>query len=711
MKKQNNIPKRKEYGNEIEEDILNYSLSAIVRAIPDLRDGLKPVHRRILYVMKTEHNTYDKAYRKTVKTVGSTLSRFHPHGDSSVYDAMVRMAQGFKMKIPLIDGQGNFGSIDGDSAAASRYTEARLSKEAEYLLEDLDKNIIPMIDNFDGLEQEPLVLPARIPNLYINGSQGIAIGIATNIPTHNPKEIIEAIIYYIDHKKVKLDKLLEIMPGPDFPTGGIIINKDELINLYKTGLGRVVTRAKLDYKHNKVGKDSIIVTEIPYSYSGNKSKIIEVINDCIINKTLPEISEVRDESDKDGIYINLVLKKELDKTELEKLYSKLYKFTPLQTSETYNFMVTDNLRPKQIGLIDYIESFYNFQKEITKNKYTYLINKYNSRLEILDGLKKALDLIDVIIEIARYSKNNQAIKDCLMKGDITNIKFKTKSFEAKAKRLAFTERQALAIMAIKLQDLSNFEVLELEKEYIELQNKIAEAQKLISDPKKLDSEIKKYLNQYKKELDQPRKTIITNAKIDTYKEEKVIEDIDFSIDRFNYIKPIPKSELNTNPECQYLNSNSEDKVIIFTNDGNAYTFKSLDIVKTKNIGTRGILLDTLLKTKTEEDLDILYITTESKLENLKLLFISSDAFIKTCMADEFIASKTVLKATVLNPKAKVETIIDVSDNKGVLVLETELGKKLERSVKDIQTYKKTSRGVTGIKLKPEDKIKSVTIKK
>jgi DNA gyrase subunit A len=624
---------------------------------------------------------------------------------------MVRMAQDFKMRVPLIDGQGNFGSIDGDASAASRYTEARLSKEAEYLLEDLDKNIIPMVDNFDGLEQEPLVLPARIPNLYINGSQGIAIGIATNIPTHNPKEIIDAIIYYIDHKKVKLEKLLEIMPGPDFSTGGIIINKNELLNLYKTGLGRVVTRAKLEYKHNKVGKDSIIVTEIPYSYSGNKTKIIEIINDCIINKTLPELSEVRDESDKTGIYINLVLKKELTKEEFKKLESKLYKFTPLQTSETYNFMVTDNLRPKQIGLLEYIECFYNFQKELTKNKYIYLIDKYQARLEILDGLKKALDLIDVIIEIARYSKNNQAIKDCLMKGDISNVKFKTKSYETKAKKLCFSERQALAIMAIKLQDLSNFEVLELEKEYLDIQKKISDAQKIISDSKTLDSEIKKYLNQYKKELDVPRKTIITNDKIDTYKEEKVIEDVYFCIDKFNYIKVINENELDSNPECQYLNSNNDDKIIIFCDDGNAYTFKTEDILKTKNMSARGILLDTLLKTKNSEDLEILFVTTESNLNNLKLLFVSTDAFIKTCMADEFIASKTILKATVLNSGARVAKIYDVSDNLGNLELISDKDRKLIRPIKDIQTYKKTSRGVIGLKLKDSESIKEINIKK
>lgn len=614
------------------------------------------------------------------------------------------------MRVPLVDGHGNFGSIDGDGAAASRYTEARLTKEAELLLEDLDKNLTPMVDNFDGLEQEPTVLPARVPNLYINGSQGIATGIATNIPTHNPVEIIDAIVYYIDHKKTKLDKLLEIMPGPDFPTGGIVINKDELRNLYQTGVGRVITRAKLEYKANKKGKDSIIITEIPYSYSGNKTKIIEVINDCIIDKTLAEISEVRDESDKNGVCINLVLKKELDKHELEKLYSKLYKFTPLQTSETYNFMVTDNLRPRQIGLVEYIETFYKFQKELTIKKYEYLINKYEARLEILEGLMKALDLIDVIIEVARYSKNNQAIKDCLMNGNIEGIKFKTKSFETKAKKFKFTERQALSIMAIKLQDLSNFEVLELKNEYADIQKKIVDSKKIISTPELLDSEIKKYLNQNKKLLARPRLTTIKNDKIDTYKEEKVIEDVYLSIDKFNYIKQVSESELDSESTSKYYKSNTEDKLIIFANDGNAYTFKIQEILKSKGMSSRGILIDTLMKTKTSEDLELLFITVESNLDKLKLLFVSSDAFIKTCMANEFVASKTVLKATVLNDKATVRAIYDVSNNKGELYLESKDGKTLTRPVKEIQTYKKTSRGVIGLKLKETDKLDKVEIK-
>lgn len=569
-----------------------------------------------------------------------------------------------------------------------------------------------MVDNFDGLEQEPTILPARVPNLYINGSQGIAIGIATNIPTHNPTEIIDAIIYYIDHKKTKLDKLLEIMPGPDFPTGGIIINKDELRNLYETGLGRVVTRAKLAYKANSKGKDSIIITEIPYNLSGNKTKIIDVINNCIIEKILPEISEVRDESDKNGVYINLVLKKELDKKEQEKLFSKLYKFTPLQVSETYNFMITDNLRPRVIGLLDYIKIFYEFQKDITVKKYKHLVAKYEARLEILEGLMKALDLIDVIIEVARYSKNNKAIKDCLMTGDTSGITFKTKSFETKAKKLRFTERQALSIMAIKLQDLSNFEVLELKKEYLEVQKQILEAQNIINDPKKLDLEIKKYLNQNKKMLDRPRLTKITNSKIDTYKEEKVVSDLYFSIDKFNYIKSITESEYEAklDSNSQYYKSNSEDKFIIFTTDGNAYTFKTSDLLKAKATSARGILIETLLKTKTKEDLDILLITLESKLDKTKLLFVSSDGFIKTCMAEEFIASKTVLKATVLSPGARVQAIFDVTGLNKELVIETELGKTMARAIKDIQIYKKTSRGVTGIKLTKDDKISRVELK-
>lgn len=622
------------------------------------------------------------------------------------------MAQDFKMRVPLIDGHGNFGSIDGDGAAASRYTEARLTKEAELLLEDLDKGLVPMVDNFDGLEQEPTVLPARIPNLYINGSSGIAVGIATNIPTHNPSEIIDAIVYYIDHKKTKLDKLLEIMPGPDFPTGGIIINKSELRNLYETGLGRVITRAKLLYKSNKTGKDSIIISEIPYSYSGNKSRLIEVISDCIIDKTLSEISEVRDESNKDGIQINLILKKELSKPELDHLYSKLYKFTPLQVSDTYNFMITDNLKPRVVNLIDYIKIFYAFQQDLTIKKYKYLISKYESRLEILDGLIKAIDLIDVIIEIARYSNNNQAIKSCLMNGDISGITFKTKSYETKAKKLKFSERQALAIMSIKLQDLSGLEILSLNNEHADLINKIASCADIISNQNKLDSEIKKYLNQNKKELARPRLTVITDKKLDTYKEQKNIENITLGIDKFNYIKIVNKSaEMDTEGlKMTYLESNTDDKLIIFATDGNMYSFKIQDILKSKNLSARGILLDSLLKTKTSAELEPLLITVETKLKDAKLLFVSTDAYIKTCLADEFIASKTVLKATVLNPGESLKGVYLVTNSKSTLWMESFSGKTSSKKISEIQTYKKTSRGVVGLKLKKDDKLLKIEIK-
>lgn len=706
---------QKDYSQEIEEDILNYSLSAIVRAIPDARDGLKPVHRRILYAMKTDHNTFDKPYRKSVKGVGATMSRFHPHGDSSVYDAMIRMAQDFKMRHTLIDAQGNVGSIDGDSWAASRYVETRLTELSETLLEDIEKGVVPMVDNFDATEKEPLVLPARFPHVLVNGTQGIAVGIATNIPTHNLGEVIDAFIYFMEHKKVSLQDILKIMPGPDFPTGGIIINKDSLIDMYRTGVGKVITRAKMRLEQNKNGKDSLIITEIPYSLSGSKNKIIDVVNELIIDHRLPEISEIRDESSKEGIRINLVLKKDLTEKELKNLENKLYKLTPLESSETYNFMMTVDLRPKQLSLLEYFKVYHQFQREITKNKYNYLISKYKERKEILDGLIEAINIIDVIVEIARYSKNNKAIKECLTKGDVSGISFKTKSFETKAKKLCFSERQALAIMAIRLEQLSGLEILTFKKELDDLNKKISQAEKIISSDIEIDHEIKKYMLDIKKRFATKRLTIITNSKQAEYKEERIVEKINIVIDKYGYIKLLNSANLSKLSSDEMTSivfnkeTNTEDKIALFSADGFMYTFKIEELLKTKTSSPRGILMDSLVNTKTNSSSKIIFYCLESDMPKLETLFVSSDGFIKRVLMNEFIISKTIAKTTNLNKNAQILNIFDISDKKE-LILTSSSQKTINRPINTISRYKKTSRGIIGIRLKENEKIEKVVVK-
>lgn len=701
INKENSLIVQKEYHEEIEEDILNYSLSAIVRAIPDARDGLKPVHRRILYAMKTAHNTYDKPYRKSIKGVSETMGRFHPHGDASVYDAMVRLGQDFKMGMTLMDIHGNGGSIDGDPAAASRYTEMRLAKFAETLLEDIEKGVVPMADNFDGSEKEPLVLPSRIPNALINGNQGIATGIATNVPSHSLSESIDAFLYFIDHKKVTLDKILEIMPGPDFPTGGIIINKDELRNLYLTGQSRVITRAKIQIERNKKGKDSLIVTEIPYSMSGQKTKIIESINDLIINRKLPEVIEVRDESSKEGIRINIILKKEMTVKELNNLENKLFKLTPLESSETFSLMMTYNLRPKLFTLLEYFKVFHEFQKDITKKKYEYLLNKYSDRKEVLEGLIKAIDIIDLIVEVSRYSKNSKCIKACLTTGDTSGITFKTKSFESKAKKLRFTEKQALAIMAIRLEQLSGLEVLAFKKELTELDKKIETANKIISSETALNTEIKKYMTEIKKEFGRPRRTVITNQKQADFKEEKIIEDVVITIDKFGYLRLLSENNYSklSGDELSNLTfdkkTNTEDKLFFFIKDGNAYSFKIEEIAKTKSASPRGILIDSLVESKNAKDTKPIFTCLESELKTMECLFVSSDGFIKRVKMDEFIVSKSILKATVLNDGAYVQLIENIKNKKQV-VFTTSLDREVARPLSEINIYKKVSKGILAL---------------
>lgn len=591
----------------------------------------------------------------------------------------------------------------------------RLTEFAECLLEDIEKGVVPMVDNFDGTEKEPLILPARFPNALVNGNQGIAVGIATNIPPHNLGEVIDAFIYYMSHKRATVTDLLKIMPGPDYPTSGIIINKDDLINLYRTGAGRVITRAKINIERNKTGKDSLIITEIPYALSGSKTKIIDSINDLIIAKKLPEVIEVRDESSKEGIRINLILRKEMSVKELNKLENKLFKLTPLETGESYNFMMTVDLRPKQLGLLEYFRIYHDFQRDITKKKYMFLISKYQDRKEVLDGLIEAIDLIDVIVEIARYSKTNKAIKDCLMKGDISGISFKTKSFEKKASKLHFSEKQALAIMAIRLEQLSGLEIMAFKKELDDINNKIASAEKIISSDKELDSEIKRYMLDIKKKFATPRKTAITNQKQAEYKEEKISEDINITIDKFGYIKFLNDNALTklSSDELASLvfnkKTNTEDKLAFFTKDGNMYTFKIEDLVKMKTPSARGILLDTLLESKKAPDTKPIFQCLESELKTMMTLFVSSDGFIKRVKMDEFIVSKTVLKATVLNDNAYIQGIYDIKD-KNELTIELSTGKEITRKIDSISIYKKTSRGIIGAKMKPEETIEKIHIK-
>ena len=437
---------RTEYSDLMQKSYIDYAMSVIVsRALPDVRDGLKPVQRRTLYDMYELGVKYDKPHRKSARIVGDTMGKYHPHGDSSIYEALVVMAQDFKKGLPLIDGHGNFGSIEGDGAAAMRYTEARLQKVTqEAYLADLDKNVVDFGPNFDETEKEPLVLPVKVPNLLINGAEGIAVGMATSIPPHNFGEVIDGVIAYMKNPDITTEEMMEYIKGPDFPTGGIIANKDDLLSIYETGVGKIKVRGKIEVEKVKGGKERLIISEIPYTMIGaNIGKFLLDVSNLVETKKTSDIVDISNQSSKSGIRIVLDLKKGANVEALENL---LYKKTKLEDTFGVNMLAVADGRPETMGLIPIIRHHVNFQYEIATRKYTTLLAKEKDKKEIQEGLIEACNVIDLIIEILRGCKHIKDAKACLMNGDTSNIRFKNKSSEKMAQKLAFTERQATAIL-------------------------------------------------------------------------------------------------------------------------------------------------------------------------------------------------------------------------------------------------------------------------
>ena len=411
-----------DFTEEMKTSYRDYAMSVIIsRALPDVRDGLKPVQRRILYAMSELSLAPDKPHRKSARIVGDTMGKYHPHGDSSIYDALVHMTEEYSLSIPLVDGHGNFGSIDGDGAAAMRYTEARLSKGAMTLLSNLEKDLVTFVPNFDESEKEPSVLPAMLPNLLINGTTGIAVGMATNIPPHNPGEIIDGVIAYMDRPTISIEKLMEYIPGPDFPTGGTIINEEELPKIYETGEGKIKVRGKVEIEKGDYGRQNIIISEIPFTVAGNKAKLVENLSSLMKDKVFDEMYDVRDESSKEGIRIVIEVKKDRN---IENLLNGLYKKTALEDTYSVNLLAVKNQQPITFNLKSLIEEFVAFQEELYTKEYTHLLEKAKQRLEIVNGLIRATDLIDLIIEILRGSTSVKQAKACLISGDITDITFK-----------------------------------------------------------------------------------------------------------------------------------------------------------------------------------------------------------------------------------------------------------------------------------------------
>ena len=515
-----------DFSEEMKTSYRDYAMSVIVaRALPDVRDGLKPVQRRILYAMKELGLSPDKPHRKSARIVGDTMGKYHPHGDSSIYDALVHMTEDYSLNAPLVDGHGNFGSIDGDGAAAMRYTEARLSKPGMMLLDNLDKGLVDFLPNFDDSEKEPAVLPATLPNLLINGTTGIAVGMATNIPPHNPTEVIDAVIAYMDRPGISIDKLMDYIPAPDFPTGGIIINASDMRDIYEKGEGKIRLRARTEIEKGDAGRTNIVITEIPYTISGNKLKLVESLAALAKDKVFDEIYDVRDESSKEGIRIVVEVKKGRD---IDNLLNGLYKKSQMEDTYGVNLLAirpTENGtgQPKVFNLKSLIEEFVLFQEDLYTREYQFLLEKAKKRLEIVEGLMKATDVIDLIIEILRGSSSVKQAKTCLIEGITEGIKFKSKASEKEAATLSFTENQADAILAMQLSKLIGLEILKLHEENDTLIANIAEYEKVLSDSKELYKVIKGRLREFKKIFNSPRRTSLMDTVAKAYVEKVVIE--------------------------------------------------------------------------------------------------------------------------------------------------------------------------------------------
>ena len=709
-----------DFSEEMKTSYRDYAMSVIVaRALPDVRDGLKPVQRRILYAMKELGLSPDKPHRKSARIVGDTMGKYHPHGDSSIYDALVHMTEDYSLNAPLVDGHGNFGSIDGDGAAAMRYTEARLSKPGMMLLDNLDKALVDFLPNFDDSEKDPAVLPATLPNLLINGTTGIAVGMATNIPPHNPTEVIDAVIAYMDRPGISIDKLMDYIPAPDFPTGGISINASDMRDIYEKGEGKIRLRARTEIEKGDAGRTNIVITEIPYTISGNKLKLVESLAALAKDKVFDEIYDVRDESSKEGIRIVVEVKKGRD---IDNLLNGLYKKSQMEDTYGVNLLAirpTENGtgQPKVFNLKSLIEEFVLFQEDLYTREYQFLLEKAKKRLEIVEGLMKATDVIDLIIEILRGSSSVKQAKTCLIEGITEGIKFKSKASEKEAATLSFTENQADAILAMQLSKLIGLEILKLHEENDTLIANIAEYEKVLSDSKELYKVIKGRLREFKKIFNSPRRTSLMDTVAIAYVEKVVIEDLYVCFDRFGYTKAIDaaafgRASEETKKDFSFvLKIKNTDKLCIFTDKGNMHQVKMEKVPRCK-MKDKGTLIHSLCKMENDEE-GLLYVSFEELFESI-LLFVTKNGYIKLVSGAEFETGRQMIAATKLDADDEVVGVImlsasDVLTGTKKVILLTKDGLSLGFPLSEVSELKKTSRGVKGITLEKEDTVAFATV--
>lgn len=702
-----------EYADVMQKSYVDYAMSVITaRAVPDVRDGLKPVQRRVLYAMHELGLNYDKPHRKSARIVGDTMGKYHPHGDSSIYEALVVMEQDFKKGMALVDGHGNFGSIEGDSAAAMRYTEARLKKfTQEVYLKDLDKNVIDLLPNFDETEKEPEVLPVRVPNILVNGADGIAVGMVTSIPPHNLGEVISAVEAYIDNNEITTKELMKYIKGPDFPTGGIVINQSELEQIYESGSGKIKIRGKVAFEkaEKKADRDKLVITEIPYTLIGsNLGKLLGDIAALVEAKKTTDIVDILNQSSKEGLRIVLELKKNAD---VEKLINLLYKKTKLEDTFGVNMLAIADGKPEKLGLRDIISYHLDFQIELASRKYKYLLEREQEKKEVKEGLIRAYNILDLIIEIIRGSQSVKDVKQCLVNGDTSKIRFKTKTAQKEAAKLNFTEAQASAILELRLQKLVGLEIQALEKEYKEILKNIANYTDILENHSSMLRVIKKDLEAIRKEFALERKTEIMNAKEAVYEEAPVVEqEIVFTMDRFGYAKTLDLSTYERNAET-VENENkyvfrcmNTDRICIFTDTGSMHQIKVLDIPSGR-LRDKGQPIDNLGNYSSSGE-SIVGIFAFSHIKGGKLFFATRGGMLKLVDAAEFAVNRKTVAATKLEEKDSVIRVSPVTEEEREVILQSREGYFLRFALEEVPEKKKGAIGVRGMKLTDKDYVES-----
>lgn len=720
---------KQEYSDIMKQSYIDYAMSVIIaRAVPDIRDGLKPVQRRILYDMGEELGLdYNKPYRKSARIVGDTMGKFHPHGDSSIYDAMVVMAQDFKREIPLVDGHGNFGSIEGDGAAAQRYTESRLQKiTQENYLADLDKKVVDYVPNYDETEREPEVLPVKIPNFLINGSEGIAVGMTTSTPSHNLVEVLKAEEYLMDTPGASIEELMDFVKGPDFPTGGVVANSDDLLEIYKTGTGKIRVQGRVTHEKNRQ-VNRLVITEIPYTMIG--AGIANFLNDVAMlvdSKQIPDIVDISNQSSKEGIKIVLDLKKNVSEEDAEKIKTILLSKTKLEDTFGVNMLAIANGRPETLTMKSALEYHISFLFEINTRKYTTMLAKEKEKAEVQEGLIKAIDVLDAVIETIRGSKTKAEAKECLMTGKVDNIKYRIAEDKKIAKTFDFTEMQADAILDMRLSRLIGLELEALKKENEKTKQNIEKYTKILSDKRYMKKVIKDDLEHIIKEYGQPRKTSIKNIEKAVIKKEapKAFKEV-VLMDKFGYVRAVSDTVYEKNKEAADSESKwvipvmSDDKVVFITENGIMHTVPANKIpfgkfrdksIPVDNVSTLDTTTDLILYAEAMSDMagEAAGDTADETARNKNVyVIITNLGGVKKLPGAEFSVKSKNTKYIKLKDGEVCTDFVKVEKSEPEIVLVSEAGRFLRFSAADIPEKKRGAGTVAGIAMKDGEKLSDV----